>query len=209
MKLILVDHDDSFSWNVHHQLHELTHDLSWPLIQRSFDDPNLTSEIEASLQQGGVMVVLSPGPGEPQHKQQSIELYKNYKDRCAFWGICLGHQIIGWCEGFTLGLVQAPVHGTQRDVLWQQDFPVRGARRSLRVGVYNSLRLMENQGVAADFAVVARDDQGEIAAIQRVAPGPLVLGVQFHPESFLSDQSAELWRAMLQHAARSCHHKKS
>lgn len=272
MVILLVDHYDSFSWNVHNFLYEQTCSLSpqASITQIPYDHcGEITEFLDGALEDlrlrgGSVLVVLSPGPGNPVHDVVfSRELYQAYKDRLPFWGICLGHQIIGVCEGFDVVRSSAPVHGSERWIYpggvscpsgfqdqimlshgnraWADDSLSAGVilrsdscfrdqhssvHQPFKAGVYNSLCLSWPRGVGDDseFAqrlgsgvlrdgvepgiggsiganidIIARDDQGEIAVIER-SPGhgqPPILGVQFHPESFLSVGVQGPWQRFL------------
>ena len=195
MNIILVDHYDSFSWNVCEMLHRISLG-GVSMVKRYFDEPSLREELIEKKEQGGVLVVLSPGPCTPKEAHQSVELYRDFKESCAFWGICLGHQIMGWCEGFSLVAVKDPLHGSSRKVHWKS--PVFGTEERMEVGVYNSLRLEDHPQRSPDFAVVAMDHEQEIAAIQRTTSGPPLLGVQFHPESYLSKNPPGFWEGFLE-----------
>lgn len=215
-QVVFVDHYDSFSWNIRELLERVLHpDVG--VMHYYYDDPELVSVI-SSMQRfqdsNKVAVVLSPGPKHPQDVPQSCQLYRDYHHMYSFLGICLGHQIIGFCEGFSIVRASSPIHGSTRTIYW-----CNGKDRSCisyflpknsTMATYNSLVLADTKGLrhSSDMSqniasttcmqVIAYDEKGDIAAIANSRSKlPSTLGVQFHPESHLSIYGDDIIRKFI------------
>lgn len=182
MEVLFIDHYDSFSYNV----------LDWlggkgcPFQFRhiAFDDPDLLK-----YQGAGIPMVLSPGPKSPKEAAPSLTMLRAIWARAPILGICLGHQIIGEFLGASLSQAEQPFHGSVRDVSIR--FRPPGLARlpsSLRVATYNSL-IVDRKKLCEDW-VFAENEWHEVEGIY-LAPTPQapVLGLQFHPESFMSEET--------------------
>jgi anthranilate synthase/aminodeoxychorismate synthase-like glutamine amidotransferase len=193
VKVLLVDHEDSFVYNLYQGLRQLGADVKCV---------RYTELVAQSIQWNPDAVVLSPGPGHPSdrtvtgHARQLLSLW--HAER-AFLGVCLGHQLIGELYGGRVGRAQAPVHGAtvtieHVDAPLFRDIPVKfeGAR-------YHSL-IVQRPGLPAELRVTATTRQGVIMALDHRSDP--VHGVQFHPESYLTPEGPRVLHNFLTEARR-------
>jgi anthranilate synthase/aminodeoxychorismate synthase-like glutamine amidotransferase len=186
MKVLLLDNYDSFTYNLAQYLGELGHA---PMVRRN--DEISIGEVEA-LQVD--RIVISPGPGRPEDAGISVDLIRAFGARVPVFGVCLGHQAIGFAFGGDI--VRAPVlmHGKVSAI--QHDG--RGVFSSVSLpfvaGRYHSLIVADPP--PAILEISARTDDGVIMGIRhRNWP---VHGVQFHPESVLTGEGRKILRNFLE-----------
>ena len=181
MQIGFVDHYDSFSFNVIDWLRE----PGVEILYAPFDHGDAMQRIADA----GCPIVLSPGPGRPEEVLPSLRLVQRALGRVPIFGICLGHQILGALAGARIIRSAAPFHGSARVITVDQSRGVLCyAKSSFRAGVYHSL-VVEEATLPPEWQVLARDHLGEVQAIMW-QPGECLapaFGVQFHPESFLSE----------------------
>lgn len=187
MRLALIDHYDSFTFNV----------IDW--LER---DPGVTvrriacdnERGLAELAQDPLPLVLSPGPRRPEDAPQTLALVRNLLGKKPILGVCLGHQQLAYLAGAEIVPAGAPFHGSTRLVLpVASDGLFQGVDPAgFRAATYNSLVVRE-ASLPLPWRVVARCDRGEVQAMARTVPGEApAFGIQFHPESFLSENAALL-----------------
>ncbi|MCY4443643.1 MAG: aminodeoxychorismate/anthranilate synthase component II [Proteobacteria bacterium] len=201
--VVFVDHYDSFSWNIIELLAKIppTPHIHFDIRHVYYDSKELFSLTE-SLKKA--CFILSPGPKSPHHMQSSQKLYHSFKNTHPFLGICLGHQIMGICEGYTIKKATAPFHGTTRLMSIKDDGGYFCKQSSYQLASYNSLCLDKPPPhTKTKMNILAYDDKGDIAAIGIPQPttAPIALGIQLHPESFLSKDGDKIVRSFLWQAA--------
>lgn len=186
-KIALIDHYDSFSFNV----------LDW-LIRGGFarsEVLHLWCDDELGLEnlsQNPIPTVFGPGPNAPIDVPFSLKLAKGLTGRVPMLGICLGHQIFGHLAGATIKRAQNPWHGSQIEVkILTTDGLFAGLPPNFKVVCYNSL-VIDPSRLGKEWTPMALNSNGEIMAMRRSAPGPITWSVQFHPESFLSEHGATI-----------------
>ncbi len=190
MKLLYVDHYDSFAYNV---VHLLAAQGTSPTVMRS-DDPKL---VPAVLGRYDVLVV-GPGPGHPREIPQVLALLKAAIDTgMPVFGVCLGLQAVGEVSGATVTHAPRLMHGKTSRIEHSANGIFTGVPSPLTATRYHSLCL-DPASMPADLMVTARSEDGVIQAIahreRRVA------AVQFHPESVLSEYGARIIRNFLDEA---------
>jgi anthranilate synthase/aminodeoxychorismate synthase-like glutamine amidotransferase len=128
-------------------------------------------------------IVISPGPRRPEDAGCSIEVIQQLSDRIPMLGVCLGHQAIG--VAFGGAIVQCgPMHGIASAIIHHAAGLFANCPSPLQVGRYHSLAIDSNR-IPSDLMITARAADGTIMGIQhRTRP---VYGVQFHPESVLTE----------------------
>ncbi|MCY4381315.1 MAG: aminodeoxychorismate/anthranilate synthase component II [Proteobacteria bacterium] len=202
---LVIDHFDSFTHNILNLLHLTTAAVSGASSEKIWCLPYGSSAIfplvnDCTRHRHLLRIVLSPGPKQPSAVPESIKLYQRYRHVYPFLGICLGHQIMGVSEGYSLGKTKMLAHGGVRKVNFLAHSGYDDIMQDHIFAIYNSLRL-SHQANHSDHPnrldVIAYDELGEIAAL-----GPLLndqqglrpphLSVQFHPESFLSTKGPQL-----------------
>ena len=188
MKLLVLDNYDSFTYNLVHIIEKLGgFDVS---VFRN--DKIALSEVEAYDK-----VVLSPGPGIPSESGILIELVKQYVGVKPILGVCLGHQAIAEVFGGKLINLSKVHHGvaTQMKII-AKDYIFEGLPESYSVGRYHSWAV-EKISVPDDLEVTAIDNEDEILAVSHKKYD--LKGVQFHPESILTEHGEALISNWLKH----------
>ena len=178
--ILVIDNYDSFTFNLVLFVGELGAD---PRVHRN---DSLTVEAAAALRPRGV--IISPGPGTPRDAGVSIELIRRLTE-VPILGVCLGHQAIGAAFGGTVGRAPIPIHGKTALVRHDASDLYRGVRSPFRAGRYHSLVVM-GEDLPEELEIAARTDDGLVMGLRhRRRP---VHGVQFHPESILTEDGKVL-----------------
>jgi len=181
--ILVLDNYDSFTYNLVQYLGELGED---PVVRRN--DEITVDEIESLRPKA---VVISPGPGRPADAGVTVPLVRRWGPTIPMLGVCLGHQAIA--EAFGGKVVSAPVlmHGKTSSISHEGKGLFRGIPSPLAVMRYHSLTV-ERQSLPEELEVVAwgEDDKTEIHAMRhRQHP---VWGVQFHPESVMTEHGRDI-----------------
>jgi anthranilate synthase/aminodeoxychorismate synthase-like glutamine amidotransferase len=180
-RLLLVDNYDSFTYNLFQFLSELGAEVD---VRRN--DRFTLDEVDELRPDG---IVISPGPGRPSDAGLTPKVIERFADRCPVLGVCLGHQAIGEVFGGTI--VRAPVlfHGKVSPIEHDGRSIYRGLPNPFIATRYHSL-VIDPASVPACLEVTARTSDGVIMGVRhRELP---VEGVQFHPESALTDSGKQL-----------------
>lgn len=182
----LLDHHDSFTWNVADFLTRAGADVVVRTIDEVAPESIATGACDA--------VVLSPGPGRPEHTPRTGAVLRVAAEHVPVLGVCLGHQAIGYFGGARLVAARRLVHGKTSDVFHDGRGVFDALPSPLRAARYHSLALAR-ESLPDAFGVSAWTSDGEVMAIRhRALP---IEGVQFHPESILSEHGVRLFRNFL------------
>jgi anthranilate synthase/aminodeoxychorismate synthase-like glutamine amidotransferase len=184
--VFVLDNYDSFTFNLVQYMGELGADV---VVRRN--DELTPEQIEALHPE---RIVLSPGPCTPQEAGVSIELIRHMAGKVPILGVCLGHQAIG--AAFGGNVVRAPklMHGKTSPVEHDGKTIFAGIASPMTCTRYHSL-IVEEKGLPADLEISARTADGTIMGLRhRRMP---VEGVQFHPESVLTEDGKTLIRNFL------------
>mgnify|MGYP003842969763 CR=1 FL=1 len=182
----MIDNYDSFTYNVMQYFGELG-----AQVQVFRNDAISIAEIESL---GPAQIVISPGPCTPSEAGISMEVISHFAGRIPLLGICLGHQSIGQVYGGEIIRAKKVMHG-KTDVIHHtgegvfKDLPER-----FRVTRYHSLAI-EKTSLPTCLTITAETDDGEIMGVRHKEF--IVEGVQFHPESILSEQGHALLKNFL------------
>ncbi|MGI8981785.1 MAG: anthranilate synthase component II [Pirellulaceae bacterium] len=134
-------------------------------------------------------IILSPGPCTPSEAGCSLEVVRSLTGEVPMLGVCLGHQTMAAALGGKVVRAKEPVHGRASQVLHRGEGVFAGLPSPLTVGRYHSL-VVEEASLPPELVVTARTEDGVVMALShREHP---VVGVQFHPESILTDGGYEL-----------------
>ena len=179
--ILLVDNYESFVYNLARYVRELG---EVPLVRRH--DAITVDEIGAL---GPSHIIISPGPCTPAEAGISTEVVRQLGDRIPVLGVCLGHQCIGAAYGAEIVRAGRPMHGKPSRIHHQAQGLFAGLPSPFTATRYHSL-VIAPASVPPELKVTATSEDGEIMAVQH-ASNP-VYGVQFHPESVLSEQGYRL-----------------
>jgi len=184
--ILMIDNYDSFTYNVVQYLAELGADVK---VVRN--DEITVEEVEALAPE---KIVISPGPCTPNEAGVSLAVIKAFAGKVPLLGICLGHQAIG--QAFGGDVIRAPqvMHGKTSPVFHADKGVFRGLNNPLQATRYHSLVIDRNTlPDCLEITAWTQDDQGQPAEIMGVRHKTLAVeGVQFHPESILTEQGHEL-----------------
>ena len=196
MRLLMIDNYDSFTWNIVQYFGELGAEVE---VQRN--DEITVAEIDARLQAGRLdRLVISPGPCSPAEAGISVAAIKHFAGKLPILGVCLGHQSIGAAFGGHIVRAQQLMHGKTSVITTTQQGVFAGLPAQFTVNRYHSLSI-ERESCPEVLEVTAWTDDGEIMGVRhKQLP---IEGVQFHPESILTEHGHALLRNFLQQA-QSC-----
>ena len=187
-RVLLIDNLDSFTFNLVESVERLG------CAVRIMRNRIAAAEALAIAEQERALIVLSPGPGEPQTAGCCLELIERAMGRMPLLGVCLGHQAIVEQAGGRVCRADAPVHGKTSLLTHDSAGPFRGLDGPVRIGRYHSLCTRD---LPARFTVHAAID-GMAMAISD--PHARQTGLQFHPESILTTRGDEMLANVLQAA---------
>ncbi len=189
--LLMIDNYDSFTYNVVQYLGELGADVK---VVRN--DELSVAEIE-SLQPE--RIVVSPGPCTPSEAGISIEAIEDFGGKLPILGVCLGHQSIGQAFGGDVVRARQVMHGKTSAVYHNNTGVFEGLNNPLTVTRYHSLIVkLETLPDCLEVTAWTQHDDGSVDEIMGLRHKTLnIEGVQFHPESILSEQGHELFANFL------------
>jgi anthranilate synthase component 2 len=185
--ILVIDNYDSFTYNLVQYLGELGADVK---VRRN--NQVTIGEVEAMKPQH---ILISPGPGRPEDAGITPEVIRAFGSTTPLLGVCLGHQAIGVVYGGVVGRAPAPMHGKTSTVVHDGKGVFAGMHEPFAAGRYHSLVIMPD-GVAPDLEVAARTQGDNIIMAVRHRTHP-VHGVQFHPESVLTEEGRKILRNFL------------
>lgn len=188
MNILVLDNYDSFTYNLVHLLKELGY--AEQMEVRRNDEIEL-DEVEAFDK-----ILLSPGPGIPSEAGKMMDILRRYGEEKHFLGVCLGHQGIAEAFGASLYNLTEVLHGISTKVIVAEpeNELFQGLPVDFQIGRYHSW-CVDKASINGQFDVLATDESGEIMALKhRDFP---VYGVQFHPESVITDHGKRLLKNWL------------
>jgi anthranilate synthase/aminodeoxychorismate synthase-like glutamine amidotransferase len=184
--ILLIDNYDSFVYNLARYVGELGYERC---VKR-----NDAISLDEIAMLNPSHIIISPGPCAPDQAGISMDVVKQFTGKIPILGVCLGHQVIGQVFGGIVTRAKRPMHGKasliqhdEKNLFYHMPNPLRAAR-------YHSL-IVSDDDFPSDLYVTARCDAGEIMGLQHCEYP--VFGVQFHPESVLTDDGHELLRNFL------------
>lgn len=190
--LLLIDNYDSFTYNLYQYFCELGAEV---VVKRN-DEIGL-KEIEKMMP---VHLVISPGPCTPDEAGISLEAIQRFAGEIPILGVCLGHQAIGQAFGASVIRAREVMHGKNSLIHHNQQGVFKGLNRPLSVTRYHSL-VIDATTLPVPFEVTAwSQHDGNVDEIMGIRHRTLPIeGVQFHPESILSEQGHELLNNFLKY----------
>lgn len=190
--ILLIDNYDSFSYNLYQLIGEVN-----PDIKVSRNDKITLEEIK---QLNPDAIILSPGPGKPEDAGICISLVEEFHDKIPILGVCLGHQAICAAFGGRISHAKRLMHGKSSDISLEYDFIFKELPSQITVGRYHSLSLVEDTLPECLEIISKSKDDGEVMAVKHKDYN--VYGLQFHPESILTNDGITLMRNFLEKVER-------
>ena len=179
--ILVIDNYDSFTYNLVQYLGELGQEIA---VRRN--DGISIADIEANLPS---RILISPGPGRPADAGISLELIAHFGGRVPILGVCLGHQAIGEAFGGRVVRASTVVHGKSSEIVHDGKSIFKDLESPFRAGRYHSL-VVERESLPSCLEVSAETSDGVIMGLRHREKKNE--GVQFHPESILTQKGKEL-----------------
>ena len=180
--ILIIDNYDSFVFNLARYFVELDEQVK---IVRN--DEVLPSQIKAKA------IVISPGPCTPLEAGASKDIVRELSGKLPILGVCLGHQVIGDVFGARVTRAKKPLHGEASEIEHDGKGIFAGLPQSFAAGRYHSLIVDQVEGTP--LRITARAENGEVMALQHESHP--TYGVQFHPESILTEHGYDMLRNFL------------
>ncbi len=190
IKLLMIDNYDSFTYNIVQYFGELG-----AQVEVFRNDEITLDEIEGRLQAGQLdRLVVSPGPCSPAEAGISVAAIQHFAGKLPILGVCLGHQSIGAAFGGKIVRAQQLMHGKTSVLTTTQEGVFTGLPKQFTVNRYHSLAI-ERDNCPDGLKVTAWTDDGEIMGVKHKTLD--IEGVQFHPESILTEHGHAMLRNFL------------
>jgi anthranilate synthase component 2 len=194
MKLLMIDNYDSFTYNIVQYFGELGAE-----VEVFRNDEITVADIAARLGAGQLdRLVVSPGPCSPAEAGISVAAIEHFAGKLPILGVCLGHQAIGVAFGGKIIRAQALMHGKTSMITTTGQGVFAGLPGQFTVNRYHSLAI-EKSSCPEVLEVTAWTDDGEIMGVRhKELP---IQGVQFHPESILTEHGHAMLKNFLEQRA--------
>jgi anthranilate synthase component 2 len=185
--LLMIDNYDSFTYNLVQYLAELGEEV---VVRRN--DEIALDEVQALAPE---RIVISPGPCTPKEAGISVPLIERFAGQIPLLGVCLGHQSVGQAFGGRIVHARKLMHGKTSEIAHEGQGVFRGLPNPLQATRYHSL-VIERESLPDCLEVTAWSEDGEIMGVRHKTLA--VEGVQFHPESILTERGHDLLRNFLE-----------
>ena len=179
--LLMIDNYDSFTYNLVQYFGELGQEV------RTFRNDQIT--IEEIKKIDPKYIVISPGPCTPKESGISMQVIESFKENKPILGVCLGHQAIGAVFGANIIKAKELMHGKTSEILHEGNYLFQDMSKNFIATRYHSL-VIEEKTLSKDFIINARTKDGSVMGIQHSKLN--VSGVQFHPESIMTEDGKKL-----------------
>ena len=183
--IVVIDNYDSFTYNLVQFIGELGAE---PQVFRN--DAIRPEEIRPLAPNG---IIISPGPGRPSDAGISVDIYRELAGEFPILGVCLGHQSLGEAFGARVGRSE-PLHGKSTPATHTGSPLFEGVSSPFRAGRYHSL-IVERDSLPDTLEVTASTEDGIVMGLKHREHD--TFGVQFHPESILTEDGKQLLRNFL------------
>lgn len=187
MKILVLDNYDSFTYNLVY----IVRQLGYGDVMDVFRNDKISLEDVAKYDK----IVLSPGPGVPSEAGIMLDLLRRYAETKSILGVCLGHQAIGEAFGGDLVNLSEVLHGVASKVTVQRDLLFEQIPDTFSIGRYHSW-VIDETTLSPDLEVIARTPDQQIMAVRHKKFD--VRGVQFHPESILTENGVQIMKNWLE-----------
>ncbi|KUF32225.1 aminodeoxychorismate/anthranilate synthase component II [Lysinibacillus sp. F5] len=185
--ILMIDNYDSFIYNIVQYLGEFGHEI---VVKRN--DDITVEEIE---QLAPDMIVISPGPCSPNEAGESLNIIKYFAGNIPILGVCLGHQALAQVFGGNVIRAEYLMHGKTSPVLHAEVGLHKGMPNPFQATRYHSL-IVEKETLPACLEVTAWTEEGEIMGLRHTEYS--IEGVQYHPESIMTEQGKKLLRQFIE-----------
>ncbi len=185
--LLVVDNYDSFTYNLVQYLGELGAEMR---VVRN--DEVTVDEIEDDIKP--TRILISPGPGTPDAAGISLEVIERFANKLPILGVCLGHQAIGQHFGGKVSRAPEPVHGKPVEIIHDGKTVFAGIPNNFAAGRYHSL-IVERESLPDTLEISAESPDGLVMGLRHKILK--IEGVQFHPESILTEHGRKLLQNFL------------
>lgn len=190
MKVLMIDNYDSFTYNIVQYFGELGAEV---IVHRN--DEITLDELDALFKQGAFdRLCISPGPCSPAEAGVSVAAIQHFAGKLPILGVCLGHQAIGAAFGATIIRAQELMHGKTSVITTTQQGVFAGLPKQFTVNRYHSLAI-ERSSCPSELEITAWTDDGEIMGVRHKTLA--IEGVQFHPESILTEHGHAMLKNFL------------
>ena len=193
MNVLMLDNYDSFTYNIVQYLGELGADVT---VVRN-DEMPLADLVALVAAQGIERIVISPGPCSPAEAGIAVATIQHFAGQLPVLGVCLGHQAIGAAFGGDIVRAGQQMHGKTSVITTDQKGVFAGLPQQFTVNRYHSL-VSDKTTLPACLTVTATSEDGEIQGVRHTTLA--VEGVQFHPESILTEHGHAMLKNFLQAA---------
>jgi len=181
--ILIVDNYDSFTYNLVQRLGELDPDREIRVVRNDAITLEDVDRLEPER------IIISPGPGTPDHAGISVNLVRHVAGSIPVLGVCLGHQAIAQAFGGRIRRAERLMHGKTSEIYHDGRGVYAGLSNPFTATRYHSL-VVERDTLPMEFAITSWTDRNELMGLRH--PDFLLEGVQFHPESFLTDEGRQL-----------------
>jgi len=185
----MIDNYDSFTYNLVQYFNILGQDVE--VVKNDEIKPEDIKDMDIDA------IVISPGPCSPKEAGISVDVIKMYKDKYPILGVCLGHQSIGYAFGANIVKAKRLMHGKTSMISHDNDGLYKGLPNPFKAVRYHSL-VIDKSTLSDEFIVDAVAEDGDIMGIRHKALP--IFGVQFHPESIVSEYGFDILKNFLQEA---------
>ena len=179
--ILVIDNYDSFAYNLVQYLGE----LGWEPV--AYRNDHIT--LEQIQEMTPSHIIISPGPCTPLEAGISNDVVRHLRGKIPILGVCLGHQCIGYVYGGVIQRAIVPVHGKTSPIYHDGDTVFKGLPSPLVGGRYHSL-VVGADNIPSSLEISARTEEGEIMGLRN--RDDVVEGIQFHPESILTEKGYDI-----------------
>mgnify|MGYP003345179348 FL=1 len=185
--LLMIDNYDSFTFNLVQYFAELSEDVK--VVRNDEISVDEIAKINPDR------ICISPGPCSPKEAGISVATIQRYAGKIPILGVCLGHQAIGEAFGGKVIRAKKVMHGKTDEITHTGEGVFKNLPKQFRVTRYHSLAI-DKDSLPSCLSITAETNDGEIMGVRHKQS--LVEGVQFHPESILSEQGHALLKNFLE-----------
>ena len=181
--ILIIDNYDSFVFNLARYVTELGHAVK--VVRNNMITVTAIYDLQPTH------IIISPGPCGPKEAGLSIDLVNAFYGKIPILGVCLGHQVIGYVFGGKIAKAKKPIHGKASMITHNGSGIFTGILSPLKVARYHSLIVLE-KNLNKELQITSRSTEGEIMSFASKKLN--IVGLQFHPESVLTEHGHKLLR---------------